>query len=181
MMRRHPIASLLTGMLLVGLFAFRVLGQKADDSPESRAAKVEAAIEKLPWAKGPGEARLSDRATIPYGSEFRFLSSKDAVQRLKMSGNRVNEDEILGLLEHKGDKWWVVFQFEEVGYVKDDEKNDLNADKLLDSYKKGVEADNEERDGSPTKVIGWHVPPSTTRPPTTWNGRSPSRPPASVT
>ncbi len=164
MMRRHPIAGVLTRLLLLSLLLVRAFGQKADadggrPSEAELKAKYEAAVNKLPWSQGPGEAKLSDRATIPYGSDFRFLASKDAVRRLKMSGNRVNEDEILGLLESKVDKWWVVFQFEEVGYIKDDEKNDLNADKLLDSYKQGVEQDNAERDESPTKVIGWHTPP----------------------
>lgn len=160
MMRRHPIAGVLPRLLLLSLLVLGAFAQNAgEDAGDSNEAKVKAAIEKLPWSQGPGEAKLSDRATIPYGSDFRFLPSKDAVRRLKMSGNRVNEDEILGLLENKTDKWWVVFQFEDVGYVKDDEKNDLNADKILNSYKKGVEADNAERDGSPTKVIGWHTPP----------------------
>jgi uncharacterized membrane-anchored protein len=63
------------------------------------------------------------------------------------------------MIEHVADKWWVVFQFEEVGYVKDDDKNDLNADKLLKSYREGVEADNDRRDGPPTKVVGWQVAP----------------------
>jgi uncharacterized membrane-anchored protein len=76
-----------------------------------------------------------------------------------MSGNRVDGDDVLGMLENRTGKWWVVFQFEDVGYVKDDEKNDLKADELLESYKKGVEQDNERRDGPSTKVIGWHTPP----------------------
>jgi uncharacterized membrane-anchored protein len=76
-----------------------------------------------------------------------------------MSGNRVDADEIMGMIEHVGDKWWVVFQFEEVGYVKDDDKNDLNADKLLKAYRDGVDADNDRREGPPTKVVGWQVAP----------------------
>ncbi len=164
MMRRHPIAGILTRLLLLSLLLVRALGQKAGEgagnpSEAELKAKYEAAVNKLPWSKGPGEAKLADRATIPYGAEFRFLESKAAVRRLEMAGNRVDGDEILGLLEHQAGKWWVVFQFEDVGYIKDDEKTDLNADKLLNSYKKGVEADNDARDGNPTKVIGWHVPP----------------------
>jgi len=57
----------------------------------------------------------------------------------------------------------VIFQFEEIGYVKDDEKNDLNADKLLDSYRKGAESMNERRKDEgvpPINIVGWHVAPN---------------------
>jgi len=46
--------------------------------------------------------------------------------------------------------------------VKDDEKEDLNADKLLDSYRKGTEAQNKYRaeSGLPLiHVVGWQTPP----------------------
>jgi uncharacterized membrane-anchored protein len=164
MTRRHPTAGLFLRLLFLAALATRILAQNADadgkqPSEAELKAKYEAAINALPWKKGPGEAKLGDRATIPYGAEYRFLDAKAAVRRLEMSGNRVDADEIMGMIEHVGDKWWVVFQFEEVGYVKDDDKNDLNADKLLKAYRDGVDADNDRRDGPPTKVVGWQVAP----------------------
>lgn len=116
-------------------------------------------MNKLPWKEGPSEVQLSDRATIPIEKGFRFLGGKDAVRRLEMAGNRVRSGEILGLMESKEEKWWVVFQFDDIGYVKDDEKKDLDANAILDSYRNGVAQDNEQREGPPTKVIGWHIAP----------------------
>ena len=164
MLRRLPIAGVVLRILFflglsLHLTAQNAGGEAKEPSEAELKAKYDAAISKLPWSNGPGEAQLGDKATIPYGSEFRFLRGKDAVHRLEMSGNRVDGDEVLGMLENVTGKWWVVFQFDDVGYVKDDEKNDLKADELLESYKEGVEQDNERRDGSPTKVIGWHTPP----------------------
>lgn len=123
------------------------------------AQDVQAEIDKLPWKQGPGTARFGDRAEIPYGKEFRVLSGSDAVRRLEMSGNEVDADTILGILEHREEGWWIVLQFDDIGYVKDDEKNDLDADKILDGYRKGVEEHNKRRGGPPTQVVGWHTKP----------------------
>lgn len=123
------------------------------------AQDVEADIEKLPWKNGPGTARFGNRAEVPYGKDFRVLSGADAVQRLEMSGNEVDADTVLGILEHKEDGWWVVLQFDDIGYVKDDEKNDLQADKILEGYKRGVEERNKRQGGPPTQVVGWHTKP----------------------
>ncbi len=123
------------------------------------AQDVEADIEKLPWKNGPGTARFGNRAEVPYSKDFRVLSGADAVQRLEMSGNEVDADTVLGILEHKQDGWWVVLQFDDIGYVKDDEKNDLQADKILEGYKRGVEERNKRQGGPPTQVVGWHTKP----------------------
>ena len=141
----------LRGMTVV-LLALGVLGR-------IWAQDVEANIEKLPWKNGPGTARFGNRAEVPYGKEFRVLSGADAVRRLEMSGNEVDADSILGILEHKEDGWWIVLQFDDIGYVKDDEKNDLQEDKILEGYKRGVEERNKRQGGPPTMVVGWHTKP----------------------
>ena len=49
-----------------------------------------------------------------------------------------------------------------MGYVKDDEKDKLNADKLLASIKRGTAEANKERVAAgnpPLEVVGWEVPP----------------------
>lgn len=120
---------------------------------------LQAEIEKLPWKNGPGTARFGNRAEVPYSKDFRVLSGADAVQRLELSGNEVDADTILGILEHKQDGWWIVLQFDDIGYVKDDEKNDLKEDKILEGYKRGVEERNKRQGGTPTQVVGWHTKP----------------------
>lgn len=40
---------------------------------------------------------------------------------MKKTGNRPSGQET-GLLMHTQDEWWVILEFEEIGYVKDDEK-----------------------------------------------------------
>ena len=59
-------------------------------------------------------------------------------------------------------QWSVIFEFNDVGFVKDDEKDKLDADKLLASIKAGTEAANEERKkmgNAPLLIVGWEQPP----------------------
>ena len=68
----------------------------------------------------------------------------------------------LGVVAPAGEDWFAVFEFDDVGYVKDDEKDSLDANALLDSIKKGTEAGNQERlkRGWPTMtILGWETPP----------------------
>src|SRR2546428_11305562 len=59
--------------------------------------------------------------------------------------------------------WFAIFEFEPNGYVKDDEKNHLDADKILASIRAGNDRANEERKkrgwGS-VDIVGWYKPPA---------------------
>ena len=72
----------------------------------------------------------------------------------------------------------MLFEFSDVGYVKDDEKDKLDADKLLASIKRGTAEANKERvraGNPPLEIVGWEVPPSTMPPRITSNGPSAPR------
>ena len=119
-------------------------------------------LDRLPWIQGPTNISLAGRAKLEIPRNFRFLEAKAAQDFLKATGNRPNGQET-GLLMHARDAWWVILEFEEIGYVKDDEKKDLDADKLLESYRRGTEAMNEdrqERGSPPIRIVGWHVAPN---------------------
>jgi uncharacterized membrane-anchored protein len=58
--------------------------------------------------------------------------------------------------------WSVIFEFNDIGYVKDDDKDQLDADKLLQAIKAGTEAANKERQrmgNAPLLIVGWEQPP----------------------
>jgi uncharacterized membrane-anchored protein len=58
--------------------------------------------------------------------------------------------------------WFVVFEFNPTGYVKDDEKDSIDAPKLLAQMQEGNKRSNEERakEGLPElELTGWAVPP----------------------
>jgi uncharacterized membrane-anchored protein len=150
------------GLLAAVLAAAALFAAPAAEERPGNAPAEENPADKLPWQAGPGAAVLGGRARLNFPAEFRFVGDGDARSLLEMAGNPTSGDE-LGVLEHRRDEWWVVFEFDEVGYVKDDEKADLNADKLLASIRRGTEQGNRHRrqGGLPEMtILGWHTPPS---------------------
>lgn len=134
----------------------------AENTSTNASADRDNPVEKLSWQAGPASVALGDKARIKFPAGFRFVGAQDAQRLLQMSGNRPGGDE-LGVLVNVTNKWWVVFEFDDVGYVKDDEKNDLQAEKLLSAIRKGTDQGNEYRreQGLPEmKILGWHTPPT---------------------
>lgn len=149
--------------LFAALLVFLPLQAAQPERAEDEAAlkaKYEKVINALPWKTGPGQQSLGGRAELKFSHEYRFLDSAGAKSRLKLAGNRMDDRDILGMVEHLKDNWWVVFEFDAIGYVKDDEKDKLNAAQILAAYKKSLAAENEQREGPPTTVVGWHTPPN---------------------
>lgn len=111
--------------------------------------------------RGPATAKIADVAEIKVPEGFAFAGHETATRSLRAMGNLVG-DEVAGLLEPAKADWFVVFFFDKVGYVKDDEKATLDAAALLEQRKQGSERANEERAraGLPLlHVVGWSVPP----------------------
>src|SRR5262249_8674298 len=68
----------------------------------------------------------------------------------------------MGLIASTNDHWSVIFEFSDIGYVKDDDKDKLDPDKLLNSIKRGTAEANKERvknGNAPLEIVGWEVPP----------------------
>ncbi len=119
-------------------------------------------VEKLGWMNGPGTGDLKSRAKVRFSADYRFVGAKEAQKLVKMAGNQSSGRE-LGLLDHKAEGWWVLFEFSDDGYVKDDEKNALDADKLLNSYQSSAVEDNKRRKEEglpPLNIVGWHTKPN---------------------
>ena len=80
---------------------------------------------------------------------------------LRMMGNPTDGSE-LGLLGPTNLDWFVVFEFSDVGYVKDDDKDKLDPAKMLTSFQRGTEASNKEREKMgvpPMHIVGWEQEP----------------------
>jgi uncharacterized membrane-anchored protein len=73
-----------------------------------------------------------------------------------------NERGVILHAPENGPQWFVVFSFNETGYIKDDEKDSLDAEAILESVREGTEEANEirrERGWSTISVTGWQVEP----------------------
>src|ERR1041385_8346300 len=106
---------------------------------------------KLNFLKGPAKAPLGSVARIELPPGYFFLDGKDYRAMLKSEGEPVSGRE-LGLLGPTNDEYSVIFKFSDIGYVKDDDKDSLNADKLLEAIKRGTAQANKQREraGRPT-------------------------------
>ena len=115
---------------------------------------------KLNVVKGPAKAHLGSIADVDVPLNYIFINGKDYQALLRAEGEPVSGRE-LGCLTPTNEHWSVIFKFSNIGYVKDDDK-ELDADKLLDSIKKGTALANKEREkngNSPIQVVGWDIPP----------------------
>jgi len=116
---------------------------------------------KVKFLTGPASARLSNVAKVDVPPGYFFLDGKDYRAMLKSEGEPVSGRE-LGLLSSTNRGWSVIFEFDDIGYVKDDDKDSLNADKLLESIKRGTAEANKKRADAgrpPIQVVGWELPP----------------------
>jgi uncharacterized membrane-anchored protein len=118
-------------------------------------------IENIKWVEGPGDGKLGDIATIRFPSKYIFADGNDTRTIMEAMHNPPSGNE-LGFLAPEDSDWFLVFEYSKTGYIKDDEKNSLNADEMLKQIKKGNEAGNRERakrGWPPLNITGWKQPP----------------------
>ena len=75
---------------------------------------------------------------------YLFVEQHDMAKYSELNQNP-HDPQSLGALMPESRDWVVIFGFEDSGYVKDDEKDKLDADAILDSIRKGTEAANESQ------------------------------------
>lgn len=124
-------------------------------------AQEPAAKPKLNILKGPAKARLGSYAQIDLPAGYVFLDGNEYRKLLKADGEPASGKEV-GWLRPTNQNWSVAFQFSDIGYVKDEDKDKLDADKLLDAIKRGTAAANKTRvkaGNPPIEVVSWDVPP----------------------
>jgi uncharacterized membrane-anchored protein len=125
---------------------------------EDEAAKF---LNSLPWTVGPGTAKVGNQAEIKVPEGARFTGSAGTRKMLEMMHNPTAGSE-LGLLTNDQLDWFVIFEFEDIGYVKDADKEKLDGKAMLESLREGNEAGNEERKKrgwAPITIVGWHTAP----------------------
>jgi len=127
---------------------------QAEPAPSSEPAPFD-------YSEGPLTGALGGVAQIQVPSGYGFVDKRGMPAFNKATGN-LTADADVGALFPTGDSEWVAFfQFQPVGYIKDDDK-DLDADELLSSIRGGDESANEERreQGLPELVtVDWSTKP----------------------
>jgi uncharacterized membrane-anchored protein len=144
------------GALALAALLLGAAAAPAEDAP--------APEEKIAWTPGPATVAIGERlAEVRLPETLAFAGAEDTRRLLERMGNRTDGSE-LGIVVPKAEdqSWFIVFEWNDVGYVKDDEKDAIDADALLASLRKGTEESNAWRKehGLPAlHVAGWAQPP----------------------
>ena len=115
----------------------------------------------IEWQRGPGVARLGDQGTIKLPKGYSFTGPEGTKVFMESNQNFTDGSE-LGILIPESRQFFVLFEFDPSGYIRDDEKASLDADKILESIRAATEKSNEkrkERGWGTLTVLGWAQPP----------------------
>jgi uncharacterized membrane-anchored protein len=106
-----------------------------------------ARFQAIPWEDGPTNGALSEaQVRVPEGC--RFAEAAGTREFLEFTENPVSGNErgvMLCAGEGEQRSWFVIFAFDDIGFIKDAEKEELDADKILASLREGNDAGNQER------------------------------------
>lgn len=150
--------------LLLSLFAFVAFAQEE----EGLQTQIDSIEKTFTYQHGTIELQNGvGKIIIPKG--FKYLDSKQAERVLvDLWGNPKSENMSMGLIlpESEGvmsEKGYVFnIQYDEIGYVKDDDADDIDYEELLAEMQKESEAENEARKKEgyeAVTIVGWAAKP----------------------
>ena len=158
-------------LALLPLFSFQALAEEAEEADQA-AADEEA--EYWEWAERTWNSLTPRTGGISLGNgmaslnvpqQFAYFSPQDARVILEeLWGNPPNEEDNLGILMPAGvsalaeESWAVTIDFEQSGYITDDDADDLDYDDMLSTMKEQTAAWNPERIEAgyePIELVGW--------------------------
>jgi uncharacterized membrane-anchored protein len=119
---------------------------------------------QVAWLEGPRIVDLGDSiASVELGENYVFANADDTRKLMESIGNPSTKREV-GLImpQTQNASWFVVFEYFPVGYIKDTEKDHIDADAILKAIQKGTERANkirEEKGFSALKIAGWYEKP----------------------
>ena len=158
-MRLPPFAHLFRTLFLTGLLLGAAHEMKAQSAtpvvaaPEDKAtleAKREALIKSLHYQTGSVSLR-GGLAKLNVPETFRYLGPDDAEKVLHNLWGNPPQENTLGLLipanvsPDAAESWAVVIEYEEEGYIKDDEADKINYTDLLKKMQDGSREANKKR------------------------------------
>lgn len=129
------------------------------EAPAEEATAEEAnPLAELDWVIGPTSVDLDSQATLTVPEGFMFLNKSETTKFQEIVENPTSGRE--SLIAPDDLRWFGLFEFEDIGYVKDDEE--IDADDLMDTVREGTQAGNEERrkrGWAELHVTGWRFEP----------------------
>lgn len=134
------------GLSWSGASALASSGKKATAAPKAEPAEAAEAAEpaepKYHWQEGGHKFDVGHDIEIDLPAHYAFLGLPDANKLMESFGNP-HDESLLGLIAGEEGNWIIAVSYENTGYIDDKEK--IDADKLLATLKEGTLAQNEDR------------------------------------
>lgn len=116
------------------------------------------------WQLGDGWAPVgSDLAEIRLSDDYIYLDGEQTRELMEYMENPVTDMEVATVAPTAEDEGWLlIFEWDPIGYVKDDGRDELDADAILESLREANDAANEERrrrGWAPLHIVGWKEAP----------------------
>lgn len=115
----------------------------------------------IKWKYGPTTAQLGSIAKVKVPNNFVFADGDATRSFMQELGNRPTGQEV-GCVAPEHLLWFLVFEYSEVGYVEDDDRDSLDSAELLQTITDGTNSDNKRREKAGIPIIeiwGWHTEP----------------------
>lgn len=133
----------------------------AAEAEPSPAKRREEALQRagIKIQHGPAVVPLGKAAELKLPADYQFIGP-DSLDRFYELTQNVRSGKEVGVVMAPG--WMLFFDYDDIGYVKDDDKDKLDADALLKTMSEGQEAanaDRKRRGWDELKLQGWATPP----------------------
>jgi uncharacterized membrane-anchored protein len=144
------------GLLCVTLVCLG-LQARAEEEESAQDLHIQEVMQSLDWIQS-GTAPVGRAAQFEVPEGYAFLNPPDTRKLMELMKNPSHGSEYL--ISPNDLSWFAVLEYEQTGYVKDNDT--IDPDALLDALRAGTEAGNKERAArgwAPLKIVGWKFPP----------------------
>jgi uncharacterized membrane-anchored protein len=113
----------------------------------------------IKWVPGPTTAKLGKQASVEVPEGYLFANGPDTKKIMEMSGNAPSDREV-GLITSADEdsEWFLIFEYFPVGYISDEDQDEIDAKELLETITQATEESNEYREEKgfdALHVLGW--------------------------
>ncbi|TWU19420.1 DUF2167 domain-containing protein [Allorhodopirellula heiligendammensis] len=155
------------GMLLLVLIFLAGSTDAQDSEPPPGISPEQMALMQrfaaIEWQKGPSVGKIGDIAEIKIPEGYSYTGAAGAQELLELYGNPRNPNMLGALVPDSEDEdWTLVFQFDDIGYVDDSDREALDPEGLMSDFRASIPAGNEERRSMGLEeltAMSWAKPP----------------------
>ncbi|ESS58775.1 hypothetical protein EDP2_3745 [Enterobacter cloacae S611] len=146
-------------------FGFSTLAFAEEAAPDPNEAKINQAVENMQRVSvpGPHKVTLGNQAVLNLPEGFTYIPPRQAAEFMRELGNHVDESAFYGLVFNDAISGFVSIEYDDAGYIKDDDAKDWDAAELLSNLQEGTKEGNKMRSEKgipPIEVVGWVEKPS---------------------